>query len=83
MQRAQARESRTVLEQLSPAMHALARSGNAAAQYELSRMYGFGLGVKADRAAQRDWTERAAAQGHVEARKTLDQMLRNDALNGR
>jgi len=52
----------------------LANQGNAAAQYELGRMYGHGKGVPVDPDAWRSWWRRAADGGYAEAQISLGGM---------
>lgn len=51
----------------------LAQRGDAAAQFNLSRLYHFGYGVEADLAQSRRWLEAAARQGHPAASFSLGQ----------
>lgn len=51
----------------------LAQRGDAAAQFNLSRLYHFGHGVEEDLAQARRWLEAAARQGHSAAIFSLGQ----------
>lgn len=51
----------------------LAHEGDAAAQFNLSRLYHFGHGIEADLARSRHWLEEAARQGHAAALFSLGQ----------
>lgn len=51
----------------------LARAGDAAAQFNLSRLYHFGQGIEVDLAQSRHWLEAAAKQGHPAAIFSLGQ----------
>lgn len=51
----------------------LAQRGDAAAQFNLSRLYHFGRGVEADLGQSRYWLEAAARQGHSAAVFSLGQ----------
>lgn len=51
----------------------LAQRGDAAAQFNLSRLYHFGHGVEVDISESRRWLEAAARQGHAEAVFSLGQ----------
>ena len=51
----------------------LAQRGDAAAQFNLSRLYHFGHGVEMDLAQSRRWLEAAARQGHTAAIFSLGQ----------
>lgn len=52
---------------------ALAQRGDAAAQFNLSRLYHFGHGVEVDLGESRRWLEAAARQGHAAAVFSLGQ----------
>ena len=49
----------------------LAERGDAAAQFELGRMYALGLGVGKDNKLSTDWYRKAAESGHVQAQFIL------------
>jgi len=51
----------------------LAQRGDAAAQFNLSRLYHFGHGVEADLGQSRRWLEASARQGHSAAIFSLGQ----------
>ena len=55
----------------------LARGGDVAAQNELGRRYGLGLGVPRDSAASFSWYEKAANSGHCTAQTNLAYMYLN------
>jgi hypothetical protein len=57
----------------------LAQKGNAAAEYNLGRMYAYGNGVPRDYAIAVNWYQRAAAQGAAPAQNNLGSMY----LSGR
>jgi pilus assembly protein CpaE len=52
-------------------LHSVAASGLPEAQYDLAKRYETGEGVRADLAAARHWTERAAGAGHSQAMHDL------------
>jgi hypothetical protein len=54
-------------------MRKSAEQGDARAQYTLASLLANGVGVEKDLLQSRFWLELAAAQGHAEARKILDQ----------
>ncbi|MBQ6352223.1 MAG: sel1 repeat family protein, partial [Lentisphaeria bacterium] len=51
-----------------------AEKGNAMGQYNLARCYAEGIAVKADADAAAKWAEKAAEQGHENAKKLLEQL---------
>ncbi len=53
----------------------LAEKGDADAQFNLGQAYRLGRGVTTDLALARNWLERAAGQGHVDAATTLGLLL--------
>jgi TPR repeat protein len=53
----------------------LAQGGDADAQFNLGQAYRLGRGVPMDLAVAKNWFERAAANGHVDAQTTLGLLL--------
>lgn len=53
----------------------LAEKGDADAQFNLGQAYRLGRGVPTNLASAKDWFERSAAQGHVDAQTTLGLLL--------
>lgn len=56
-----------------------AEQGDAKAQYVLASMLAKGIGLPQDNSQARFWLELAAAQGHVDARKVVEQARRSAA----
>jgi len=56
--------------------HKAAEQGDARAQFLMASLLAGGIGVAKDLTLSRFWLELAAAQGHAEARKILDQAKR-------
>lgn len=61
-----------------PVYQRLADAGNPAAQMRLGEMYWFGDGVKSDLAKARQWFERSAAGGNVDAAASLASLKRRE-----
>lgn len=75
-------EARDIFSFAAPQITALAKAGDAEAQYMLGYLYGTGKAFPIDRAEGEKWYRRAAAQGHAPAQYELGRMHkggRNDA----
>lgn len=70
MAAAQARDFMTALQEWRP----LAEQGNASAQFNLGRLYNFGLGVDENRSEAVRWYRLAAEQGNASAQDHLGRM---------
>ena len=53
----------------------LATKGDADAQFNLGQAYRLGRGVAINLAAAKDWFEKSADQGHIDAETTLGLLL--------
>ena len=69
----QAGDYAVALQELRP----LAKQGDAAAQYNLGRMYANGYGISQDDAEAVDWYRKAAEQGYADAQYNLGGMYSN------
>ena len=61
-------------------LKSLAEQGNADAQFALGMMYGEGKGVKQDIAIAVEWINKAARQGHSDAKNNLKQFTGIDKI---